>query len=65
MPNDETFKRNFDRNKTLVDLSCIPQSLKDSIINTFENATTGDRSKILDYFVINRMKMMMEFIGDF
>lgn len=65
MPNDETFKRNFDRNKTLVDLSCIPQSLKDNIINTFENATTGDRSKILDYFVINRMKMMMEFIGDF
>lgn len=65
MPKDEIFRRNYDRNKVLVDLSSIPQPLKESIINTFETATVGDRSKILDYFVINRMKMMMEFIGDF
>lgn len=65
MPKDETFRRNYDRNKMLVDLSSIPQTLKDNIINTFETAAVGDRSKILDYFVINRMKMMMEFIGDF
>ncbi len=65
MPKDETFRRNYDRNKMLVDLSSIPQPLKDKIINTFETTAVGDRSKILDYFVINKMKMMMEFIGDF
>lgn len=65
MPTDVIFQRNFDRNKMLVDLSCIPKSLKEEIINTFVNTPAGDKSKLLDYFIKNRMKMMMEHIGEF
>lgn len=65
MPTDVVFQRNFDRNKTLVDFSCIPINIKENIINTFNSTPAGDKSKLLDYFITNKMKMMMEHIGDF
>jgi len=65
MPTDVVFQRNFHRNKTLVDFECIPKDIKETIINTFTNTPYGDRSKLLDYFITNRMKMMMEHIGEF
>ena len=65
MPTDVVFQRNFDRNKMLVDFSSIPQDLKDNIINTFESTAVGDKSKLLDYFIANRMKMMIEHVGEF
>jgi len=65
MPTDVLFQRNFHRNKTLVDFECIPKDLKELIINTFMNTPRGDRSKMLDYFITNKMKMMIEHIGEF
>lgn len=65
MPNDVVFQRNFHRNKTLVDFECIPKDIKNQIINTFTNTSPGDRSKMLDYFITNKMKMMMEHISEF
>lgn len=65
MPNDEAFRRNYDRNRTLVDLSYIPVELKTTIINTFETLPVNDRSKILNYFIANKMKMLMEHISEF
>lgn len=65
MPTDVQFQRNYHRNKTLVDLTQIPDSVKTEIINTFESTPKGDKSKLLDYFIKNRMKMMMEHIGEF
>lgn len=65
MPTDEAFRRNYDRNRTLVDLSCIPVELKTIIINTFETLPVNDRSKILNYFITNKMKMLMEHISEF
>jgi hypothetical protein len=29
------------------------------------NTPRGDRSKMLDYFITNKMKMMIEHIGEF
>lgn len=65
MPQDETFKRNFARNKMLVDLSQIPSNISEEIINTFVNLPVKDKSQLLNYFISNRMKMMMEHIGEF
>lgn len=65
MPTDVMFQRNFDRNKMLVDFESIPSVIKEDIINTFVNTPSGDRSKLLDYFITNKMKMMMEHIGEF
>jgi hypothetical protein len=65
MPTDVVFQRNFHRNKMLVDFQSIPKNIKEEIISTFTNTLSGDRSKLLDYFITNRMKMMMEHIGEF
>lgn len=62
---DSTLNRNYHRNKTLVDFSCIPVDLKNNIINTFVNASNGDKSKLLDYFIANRMKQMIEHLEEF
>ena len=63
--NDEMW-RNFQRNRELVDLSRIPADIKTAIIDRYE-AQSGkmDRSGLLNYFIANRMKNMMEVIGDF
>ena len=63
--NDEMW-RNFQRNRELVDLSRIPADIKTAIIDSYE-AQSGkmDRSGLLNYFIANRMKNMMEVIGDF
>lgn len=65
MPKDELFVRNYQRNRLLVDLSYIPSEIQDTIINTFTNYILNDRSKILNYFITHRMKMMMEHLEEF
>lgn len=65
MPKDENFIRNYHRNKLLVDFSSIPAHIKNDIINTFESTPKGDKSKLLNYFIANRMKMMMEHLEEF
>jgi len=64
MPKDEAFVRNFQRNKVLVDFTEIPKTLKEEIINTFVNQPIKDKSKLLDYFIANKMKMMIEHIEE-
>tara|TARA_Y100000385_G_scaffold222255_1_gene232148 strand:+ start:464 stop:1324 length:861 start_codon:yes stop_codon:yes gene_type:complete len=61
----EEMMRNYQRNKTLIDLECIPSDLKANILEDYQNAEHGDRSKLLNYFIKNRLKNLMNDIGDF
>jgi hypothetical protein len=58
-------KANFERNKKLVDLLQIPQAYEDAIINSYQKYKVNDRSKLLTYFIENKLKSLMENIGDF
>ena len=62
--NDEV-KRNFQRNSTLIDLSRTPEQLKNQIRLEYNNAPHGDRSKLLNYFMQNKLKELTENIGEF
>lgn len=62
--NDEMW-RNFQRNRELVDLSRIPDDIKEAIIDSYEKQKGGDRSGLLNYFMANRMKQMIELIDEF
>jgi hypothetical protein len=55
----------FNRNQLLVDLSKTPQEIKDSIINSYEAQQGGDRSQLLNYFIKNKMRGMMDVVTDF
>jgi hypothetical protein len=65
MPKDDNFVRNYQRNRTLVDLSYIPHDIQDKIINTFTECPKKDRSQLLNFFIANKMKQMIEHIGEF
>ena len=62
---DAETKTNFERNKKLVDLMQIPGLLENEIINSYRNYKFNDRSKLLTYFIENKLKSLMENIGDF
>jgi len=55
----------YERNKRLIDLSCIPEELERTIINTYKNYKIPSRSKLLPYFMEHKLKALMTNIGDF
>ena len=63
-PNDEV-KRNYQRNKKLIDLTYTPKELSNNILMTYQEAPYGDRSKLLNYFIQKRLKNLTESIGEF
>lgn len=61
----ENMLRNYRRNEALIDLSKVPSEYKENIVSMYENTPNKDRSKILNYFIKNRMKLLMEHIQEF
>lgn len=62
----EDMKRNFSRNKKMIDLWELPSDLKREIINTFENQDPiENNSKVLNYLIQNNCRRLIEDIGDF
>ena len=63
-PNDEV-KRNFQRNKRLIDLKESPPELFFEILKEYQGAPEGNRSKLLNYFTQKRLRSLVESIGEF
>ena len=63
---DGEIKRNYQRNKTLIDFDSIPNDLRELIYNKWvDKITQNDKSKILPYFMKHRLKELTEKLGDF
>jgi hypothetical protein len=62
---DEVMLRNYKRNELLIDLSKIPTEYQEKILETYENTPKRGREKLLNYFIQNRMKQLMEHIQEF
>jgi hypothetical protein len=58
-------RKYFERNKKLIDLSMIPEDIKTSIINNYKNYKDNNRSLLLQYFIDNKLKALIENINDF
>lgn len=65
LPASTEFQKNYVRNKTLVDFSMIPIHIKNTILENYHNQPTKDRSNLLNYFIQNKMKQMMECAQEF
>jgi hypothetical protein len=57
--------RNYYRNKTLVDLDCIPDTLHHQIIEAYDSYERQPRNKIFNYFVKHRLRNLTEAISEF
>jgi hypothetical protein len=57
--------RGFKRNQTLVDFDYIPKNIQEGIVNAYENTKPAPKEKMLNYFIDNGLKAMIESINDF
>ena len=55
----------FARNQVLIDLRNIPGDIKDKIINMYDETKPASKNKMLDYFIANKLKNLMEVIEEF
>ena len=62
---NEEQQKNYDRNKTLIDLNCIPKEFEDKINREFDNFEVASRDKILGYFINKKLKTLIESIDEF
>jgi 5'-3' exonuclease len=62
---DSEVKRNYMRNKALIDLSEVPASIKETILKEYEAENPKDRSQLLNYFIKNKLRNLMESISEF
>lgn len=62
--NDEML-RNFKRNEMLIDLTKIPDTLKTSILDTYEEAKGKNKQEFMNYMIANRLKNLIEVIDEF
>ena len=61
----EEEEKNYNRNRKLIDLSCIPQNIEDKINDEFLNVKVATRDKILGYFINKKLKTLIEVIDEF
>ena len=62
---DSEVERNFQRNRTLIDLTYIPNEYKKQILEEYENVKVAPRSELLNYFIKHRLMELQDQIGDF
>lgn len=62
---NEDMLRNFKRNEMLIDLTKIPESLKQNIIDTYEMTNGHSRHEFMNYMISNRLKNLIEVIDEF
>ena len=62
---NEEEQKNYDRNKQLIDLGCIPRELEDKINREFDTFEVATRDKILGYFINKKLKTLIESIDEF
>ena len=62
---NEEEQKNYDRNKKLIDLNCIPREFEDKINREFDTFEVATRDKILGYFINKKLKTLIESIDEF
>lgn len=62
--NDEMM-RNFSRNCNLIDLSYIPEKLKEQIIDAYENSKGKTKQEFMNYMIAKRLKNLLEVAHEF
>jgi hypothetical protein len=63
--NESWPEHHWKRNQELIDFDYIPPLLAHAIEQNYELQTPPNRSGLLNYFVKNKLKMLIEHIGDF
>jgi polyphosphate kinase len=62
---DTITARNYSRNARLIDLSFTPDTIREKVMEQFDSQTNRDRSKLLNYFIANKLKNLTDHLSEF
>ena len=62
---EEPLAKNYWRNAKLIDLSFTPDEIREKVMQQFESQKNRDRSKLLNYFITNKLKNLTEHLSEF
>ena len=62
---DSVVAKNFLRNTQLIDLNFTPKEIRVKVMEQYNAQSGRDRSKLMNYFIANRLKNLMDSIGEF
>jgi len=62
---DTMLARNYSRNVKLIDLAFTPEEIREKVMRQYEEQDNRDRSKLLNYFISNKLKNLTEHLGEF
>ena len=62
---DPIVLRNWFRNQQLIDLSFVPSYIEDRVLEQYDSQKGKDRSKLMNYFIANKLKNLMEHMSEF
>lgn len=62
---NEEMLRNYKRNEKMIDLSQIPDSIFENVIQTYENSKIKPRQVFMTYMINNRLKNLIEVFDEF
>lgn len=62
---DESMLRGFRRNESLIDLTKIPDDVKQTVLETYEAQAGKKKDKMLRYFMHHRLSKFMDSLTDF
>ena len=61
----DSLKRNYFRNKKLIDLTQLPNSIYENIISEYNKEQVIDRKKLINYFMKNKLNNLIEHLSEF
>jgi len=62
---NEIMLRNYKRNQQLVDLDYVPDYISEAILKKYNECEPAPRKGLMNYFIKNKLKYLIEHIGDF
>ena len=62
---DHPLFNNFMRNRQLIDLKNVPPEIGAKVVESYDRQEGKGREKLMNYFIANKLKNLMESIGEF
>jgi len=62
---DHPLFNNFMRNRQLIDLKNVPPEIGTKVVESYDRQEGKGREKLMNYFIANKLKNLMESIGEF
>lgn len=62
---NDSISRNWARNAQLVDLTMIPNNIRESVIAKYQQEEGKSSNKLFNYFFTHKLKLLMDSVGDF